>query len=103
FVFSYDDLPNGETDFELKKFNLSQDLKDVVPVMKEILAINPAIKILGSPWSAPTWMKTNNAAKKGFLKKECYDVYARYFVKYIEAMKKEGITIDAVTIQNEPL
>jgi len=103
FVFSYDDLPKGETDFELKKFSLSQDLKDVVPVMKEILAINPSIKILGSPWSAPTWMKTNGEAKNGFLKKECYAVYAQYFVKYIEAMKKEGITIDAITIQNEPL
>jgi len=103
FVFSYDDLAKGEADFELKKFSLAQDLKDVVPVMKEILAINPAIKILGSPWSAPTWMKTNDAAKKGFLKKECYSVYANYFVKYITAMKKEGISIDAVTIQNEPL
>lgn len=103
FVFSYDDLPKGETDFELKKFSLSQDLKDVVPVMKEILAINPSIKILGSPWSAPTWMKTNGAVKKGFLKKECYAVYAQYFVKYIEEMKKEGISIDAITIQNEPL
>jgi len=103
FVFSYNDLPDGETDYELKKFSLAQDLKDVVPVMKEILAINPAIKILGSPWSAPKWMKTNNNVRGGALKKECYDVYSQYFVKYIQAMKKEGITIDAITIQNEPL
>ncbi|MEP6710862.1 MAG: glycoside hydrolase family 30 beta sandwich domain-containing protein [Ferruginibacter sp.] len=103
FVFSYDDLPAGQTDFNLDKFSLAQDMKDVVPVMKQVLAINPSIRVLGSPWSAPTWMKTNNAVKKGFLKTECYDVYARYFVKYIEAMKKEGIVIDAVTIQNEPL
>jgi glucosylceramidase len=103
FVFSYDDLPGGEADFELKNFSLSQDLKDVVPVLKEILAINPDIKILGSPWSAPKWMKTNNNVRGGSLKKECYDVYAHYFVKYIQAMKKEGITIDAITIQNEPL
>ena len=103
FVFSYDDLPEGETDFELKKFSLAQDLNDVVPVMKEILAINPDIKILGSPWSAPKWMKTNNNVRGGSLKKECYDVYALYFVKYIQAMKKEGIPIDAITVQNEPL
>jgi glucosylceramidase len=103
YVFSYDDLPKGETDFDLKKFSLAQDLKDVVPVMKEILAINPLIKILGSPWSAPTWMKTNGAPKKGFLKKECYAVYAKYFVKYLQAMKQEGINIDAISIQNEPL
>jgi glucosylceramidase len=103
FVFSYSDLKENETDYELKKFSLSQDLNDVVPVMKEILAINPDIKILGSPWSAPAWMKTNNNVKGGVLKKECYPVYALYFVKYIQAMKKEGITIDAITIQNEPL
>lgn len=103
FVFSYNDLPEGETDFQLEKFDLAQDKHDVIPVMKEILAINPNIKILGSPWSAPTWMKTNNNIKAGHLKPECYDVYARYFVKYIQAMKKEGIIIDAITIQNEPL
>ncbi len=103
FVFSYNDLPEGETDYELKKFSLSQDLKDVVPVMKEILAINPNIKILGSPWSAPAWMKTQFDVRGGKLRPECYAVYAQYFVKYVQAMKKEGITIDAVTIQNEPL
>jgi glucosylceramidase len=103
FVFSYDDLKQGETDFGLEKFTLSQDLNDVIPVMKEILAINPAIKILGSPWSAPAWMKTNNNPRGGALKKECYDVYARYFVKYIKAMKDQGLNIDAITIQNEPL
>jgi glucosylceramidase len=103
FVFSYDDLSDGQTDSELKKFSLAQDLKDVVPVLKEILTICPDIKILGSPWSAPVWMKTNNNVRGGSLKKECYDVYARYFVKYIQAMKKEGIILDAITIQNEPL
>ena len=103
FVFSYNDLPEGETDFQLTKFDLSQDKKDVIPVLKEILAINPNIKIMGSPWSPPLWMKTNGKAKAGSLKKECYDVYARYFVKYIQEMKKQGITIDAITVQNEPI
>ncbi|MCK7556613.1 hypothetical protein MKQ70_16940 [Chitinophaga sedimenti] len=65
--------------------------------------MNPQLKILGSPWSAPTWMKTNNAFKGGSLKPEYYSVYAQYFVKYIQAMKAEGIAIDAITIQNEPL
>jgi glucosylceramidase len=103
FVFSYDDLQKGETDFELNKFSLAQDNKDVIPVLKEILAINPAIKILGSPWSAPAWMKTNNDVRGGRLKTECYRVYALYFVKYVQAMKSVGITIDAITIQNEPV
>jgi glucosylceramidase len=103
FVFSYDDLKKGETDFELKKFNLAQDYNDVIPVLKEILAINPALKILGSPWSAPVWMKTNNDVRGGRLKTDCYGVYALYFVKYVEAMKNVGIAIDAITIQNEPV
>jgi len=103
FVFSYNDLPEGETDFALAKFDLGQDKKDVIPVMKEILTINPNILIVASPWSPPVWMKTNGRVKAGSLKPECYDVYARYFVKYIQEMKKEGITIDAITIQNEPI
>lgn len=103
YVFSYNDLKEGETDPTLSKFDLVQDKKDVIPVMKEILSINPTIKILASPWSPPTWMKTNGKVKAGSLKTEYYDVYARYFIRYIQAMKAEGIEIDALTIQNEPL
>ena len=102
-VFSYDDLPASETDPEMKKFSIDPERKDLIPVLKEIISISPGIKILGSPWSPPVWMKTNGSSKGGSLKPEFYDAYALYFVKYIEAMKSEGITIDAITIQNEPL
>lgn len=102
-VFSYDDLPAGQTDETLSHFNLSNDATDLVPLLKEILDINPAIKIIAAPWSAPVWMKDNGSSKGGSLKSEYYNVYAAYFVKYIQAMKAEGITIDAVTPQNEPL
>lgn len=101
-VFTYNDLPAGETDTELAKFSLSKDLEDVIPLLKQVLAINPSIKILATPWTAPVWMKTNSSAIGGSLKPEYYGVYAKYFVKYIDAMKANGITIDAVTIQNEP-
>lgn len=102
-VFSYDDLPEGQTDPELAKFSLAPDQPHLIPILKEILAINPSIKILGSPWSPPTWMKTNGNSKGGSLKPEFYDAYARYFVKYIQGMKAAGIRIDAITVQNEPL
>lgn len=102
-VFSYDDLPAGETDPEMERFDLGPDRTDVVPVLKEILAIAPTLKILGSPWSAPVWMKTNGDTRGGSLKPEWYGAYARYFVKYVQAMKAEGIPIDAITVQNEPL
>lgn len=102
-VFTYDDLPEGQTDLKLTSFSLEPEEKDLIPVLKQILAINPNIKILGSPWTPPVWMKTNGNSKGGSLKPEFYDVYARYFVKYIQGMKKHGIRIDAITIQNEPL
>ncbi len=102
-VFSYDDMPKGETDPNLAKFNLDPDRADVIPVLKEILAINPHIMILGSPWSAPAWMKTNDDVRGGNLKPEFYDAFANYFTKYIQGMKAEGITITAITVENEPL
>ena len=102
-VFSYDDLPAGETDVNMEHFTLDEDRKHVIPVLKEILQINPDIKIMGSPWSPPVWMKTNKNSKGGSLKPEYYDAYAKYFVKYIQGMAEEGIPIDAITPQNEPL
>lgn len=102
-VFSYDDLPAGEKDPELKKFSLAEDKKALIPVLKKILAINPKIKILGSPWSPPAWMKTNDSTGGGHLKPEYYHTYSQYFIKYIKGMAANGIHIDAITIQNEPL
>ncbi|WP_353145620.1 glycoside hydrolase family 30 beta sandwich domain-containing protein [Chryseobacterium sp.] len=101
-VFSYDDLPEGQTDPSLSKFSLSKD-RALISMLKEILQINPAVKIIAAPWSPPVWMKDNGKSKGGSLKPEFYGVYADYFVKYIKGMKKEGITIDAITPQNEPL
>lgn len=101
-VFSYDDLPAGQTDVDLANFNLSQDTMDVIPVLKQILAINPNIKIMGSPWSAPVWMKDNGSSIGGSLQPLYYPVYAQYFVKYIQQMLANGIVIDAITPQNEP-
>lgn len=102
-VFSYNDLPEGQTDLEQAKFDLGPDKTDVIPVMKEILAINPKIKIMGSPWSPPLWMKTTYDARGGMLKPEYYSAYAKYFVRYVQEMQKAGIAIDAITVQNEPL
>lgn len=102
-VFSYNDLPEGQTDVNLSQFSLAPDKTDLIPLLKEILSINPAIKIMGSPWSPPVWMKDNNSSVGGSLQPQYYGVYAQYFVKYIQEMKAEGIEIDAITPQNEPL
>jgi glucosylceramidase len=101
--YTYNDMPAGQTDNNLTNFSIVKDKEDVVPVFKQIITIAPQLKILGSPWSPPAWMKTNESLKGGKLKTSSYDAYARYFVKYINAYKTEGITISAVTPQNEPL
>lgn len=103
YTFSYNDLQPGETDEDMSEFSLDPDREYLIPVLEEILTINPELKIMGSPWSAPTWMKTNNSTIGGSLLPQYYDAYALYFVKYIQAMAEEGITIDAITVQNEPL
>ena len=102
-VFSYNDLQPGQTDVNLNQFSIQKDKENLIPILKEILAINPDIKVMGSPWSAPVWMKDNNNSIGGSLKPEYYESYANYFVKYIQTYQLEGISIDAITIQNEPL
>jgi len=102
-VFSYDDMPAGQNDVNLDHFTLDPDRTDLIPLLKDILAINPNIKIIAAPWSAPAWMKDNDSTAGGSLLPSYYDAYAKYFVKYIQQMKAEGITINAVTPQNEPL
>jgi glucosylceramidase len=102
-AFSYDDMPSGQTDLSLTNFSLGPDLTHLIPILKQILLINPNIKIMAVPWSAPAWMKDNNSTKGGSLQLQYYGVYAQYFVKYIQEMKQQGIVIDAVVPQNEPL
>ena len=81
----------------------SDDVQYLVPVLKEIYAINPDVKIIGSPWSAPVWMKESASWTSASLKPEYYDDYAQYFVKWIQYMESQGFDIYAVTPQNEPL
>lgn len=103
YPWSYNDLPKGEVDEGLHHFSLAYDTLYLVPVLKEILKLNPDIKIMGSPWSPPAWMKDNQDTRGGSLLPKYYATYADYFVKYIKAMEQEGIRIDAITVQNEPL
>ena len=102
-AFTYDDMPAGQTDAALTKFNFGIDSTGLIPMLKEILLINPAIKILATPWSAPAWMKTNTSLIGGSLQTQYYSNYANYFVKYLQQMKLKGISVDAITPQNEPL
>lgn len=101
-VYFYNDLPQGQTDVAQNNFSIASD-SALVNLLKEILAINPDIKIMAVPWSAPLWMKSNYNSVGSSLFPTYYSSYATYFVKYIQAMKAQGITIDAICPQNEPL
>ncbi|HEY4154515.1 MAG TPA: glycoside hydrolase family 30 beta sandwich domain-containing protein [Puia sp.] len=104
--FTYDDMPEGQTDTSLLHFNLDTDQTagtGLIPLLREIIAIQPTIKIIATPWTAPVWMKDNDNFKGGSLQAKYDAVYASYFVKYLQAMKTSGIQIDAITPQNEPL
>ena len=100
--WSYDDVPAGQSDPTLARFSIERDRRAVLPVLKQALAINPQLKVMASPWSAPAWMKTTGSMIKGTLKPEAYGPFALYFRKFIEAYAAEGVPIFAITVQNEP-
>jgi len=93
--FTYDDMPAGQTDINQANFCLAPNMTNLIPLLKEIITINPSIKIIAAPWSAPVWMKDNNSFIGGSLLPQYYGAYAQYFVKYIQKMKSEGITVNA--------
>ncbi len=101
--FSYNDRPDGQPDPELVRFDIEAGDVEVIPLLQEILAINPEIRLMATAWSAPIWMKTNRSFVGGKLRPDCYAAYADYLVKYLQAMRDRGITVHAITPQNEPL
>lgn len=100
--YSFDDMPRGASDPGLTRFSIEPHRATVLPTIQRALAINPQLKVMASPWSAPGWMKTSDSLVKGALKPEAYDAFARYLGRYVGAMEKEGVPIFALTLQNEP-
>ncbi|WBS02616.1 glycosyl hydrolase [Pseudoduganella sp. SL102] len=100
--YSFDDMPPGETDPGLARFSIEPNRADVLPVVKAALAINPQLKVMASPWSAPGWMKSTDSLIQGTLKPEAFAPFAAYLSKYVAAYRAEGVPIFALTLQNEP-
>jgi glucosylceramidase len=101
-VFTLDDIPFGKTDPQLKHFNIASNLQDVIPVMQQVIAINPGMLTIASPWGAPAWMRTTQNLLGGELQEQDEGTYADYLVKYLDAYRSHGIPIFALTLQNEP-
>lgn len=102
-AYSYDDLAAGATDPDLASFSIAHDNVDILPLLKQAKAINPKITMMGSPWSPPGWMKTSGSMIGGTLLPSAYPAFANYFVKYLQAYAAEGVPVDYISIQNEPL
>ena len=100
--YSYDDLPAGQTDPGLTRFSLSHDDVAIIPVLREALTINPRLQVMGTPWSAPGWMKTSGSLIGGTLRSDSVDVYARYLVKTVQALRARQVPIRFLTLGNEP-
>ncbi len=100
--YSYDDMRPGETDPEMKHFTIDRDRQYILPVLQEALGVNPKLKIIGSPWSAPGWMKTSGSMIGGTLLSSSFAPLARYFVRFVQSYQAAGVPIFAVTPQNEP-
>jgi glucosylceramidase len=102
--YTYDDMPAGTTDYGMRHFSVEHDRHQILPLLRTALALNPQLKVIATPWSAPAWMKTNGSLIGGRLIDDpnIYEAYARYFVRFVQAYEGAGVPIYAVTVQNEP-
>lgn len=105
--YTYDDLPAGETDPELKHFSLDHDRAYIIPALQQALGLNPDMVFTTSPWSPPAWMKSDGqlvpTTPLSMLKSDAFAPWAQYFVKFVQGYAEAGIHFDHISIQNEPL
>src|SRR4051794_21834960 len=103
-AYTYDDVPRGQSDYEMEHFSIAHDRAQILPLLRRARALNPQLKIVATPWTAPAWMKTTGSLVGGSLIEDAqiYQSYARYFVRFLEAYAAAGVPVDAVTVQNEP-
>ncbi|MGY4857248.1 glycoside hydrolase family 30 protein [Cryobacterium sp. AP23] len=103
-AFTFDDVEAGATDWALDRFSLDPDRNAMIPMLQEVLAVNPQVHLIASPWSPPAWLKTSVSLEGGRLLDEdrAYETYSAYLIRFIEGYSEAGIDIDLLTVQNEP-
>lgn len=100
---SFDDMPRGQRDPELKHFTVAHDDSYIFPAIRQALKLNPSITVMASPWSPPAWMKTGYTMNGGQLREDAMPAYAAYLTRSVKAFAARGIPVKYLTIQNEPL
>jgi glucosylceramidase len=102
-AFTYDDIYQWGTDYDLASFSIDHDRAYILPLLRSAFSINPSIKVMATPWTPPAWMKSEGSLQAGSLRTTAYEAYANYLVKFIQAYQAEGVPIASLTVQNEPL
>lgn len=100
--YSCDDPPAGETDARLRHFSFERCMRNVLPYLRAARGINPRVRFMASPWSAPAWMKSSGTMRNGSLEPEWYDAYARYLVRFASESARAGAPLSYLTVVNEP-
>jgi glucosylceramidase len=102
--YTYDDMPPGHTDLRLEHFSIDHDRAEILPLLRQARALNPHLRVMGTPWSPPAWMKTSQSLVGGRLVDDprVYDAYGDYLVRFVREYRLAGVPIDALTLQNEP-
>jgi len=97
-LYSYDD---GEADPELTRFSIDHDREYILPMLRQARQANPDLFLFSTPWSPPGWMKFNNSMLGGSMRNHYLAVYAKYYLKFLQAYAAEGVPVQALTSQNE--
>lgn len=97
-LYSFDE---GAPDPDLKRFSIEHDRAYVLPSLRQARQVNPELFLFSTPWSPPGWMKANASMLGGSMRKNHFASYAQYFLKFLQAYAEEGVTIQAITSQNE--
>jgi glucosylceramidase len=100
--YSLDDPPGNQPDPQLKYYSIAPARRAMLPTARRALAINPDLKVMISPWSAPAWMKTSRSLITGQLQPQYYPAFANYLARTVEEFGREGVPVSMLTIQNEP-
>ena len=102
--YTYDDLAAGQTDYQQRHFSITHDQAQILPLLRQAKALNPRLQIIATPWSPPAWMKTGDSLVGGRLIDDprIYQSYALYLLKFVEAYRANGVTVNTITVQNEP-
>ena len=98
---TYADTPG---DWALTQFSTAHDDAYILPVLRRARQLNPALKIVASPWTPPLWLKTGGEIGGGTLidTAQVYETYAEYFLRFVQDYIRKGVTVDYLTLQNEP-